>query len=135
MGDNMTGNSPKKQIDKFREAARELETDQSEEAFDAILKKVAKAPPPKEDINRENDMPSVTAYALAAFNMSIAAIALQVDSKAITRAQAVEQLRFVRDHAGLPSGADGDGARELISSLIRSYRKSDPSIPSDPKDD
>lgn len=30
------------QIDKFKEAARELETDDSEEAFDAKLKKVAK---------------------------------------------------------------------------------------------
>ena len=38
----------KRQIDKFREAARELETDDSEEAFDAKLKKIAKAPPPKE---------------------------------------------------------------------------------------
>ncbi|MER8864788.1 hypothetical protein NKI19_13890 [Mesorhizobium sp. M0751] len=38
----------KEQIEKFREAARELETDQSEEAFDRVLKKVAKAPPPKE---------------------------------------------------------------------------------------
>jgi hypothetical protein len=37
----------KNQIDKFREAARELETDDSEEAFDAKLKKIAKAPPPK----------------------------------------------------------------------------------------
>jgi len=31
-----------KQIDKFRQVARKLETDQSEEAFDHILKKVAK---------------------------------------------------------------------------------------------
>jgi hypothetical protein len=38
----------KPQIDKFREAARELETDDSEENFDRILKRVAKAPPPKE---------------------------------------------------------------------------------------
>ncbi|MER9361679.1 DNA-binding protein [Mesorhizobium sp. M0500] len=37
-----------KQIDKFREAARELQTDQSEEAFDRVLKKVAKSPPPKD---------------------------------------------------------------------------------------
>jgi len=37
----------KSQIDKFREAARELETDDSEEAFDAKLKKVAKASPSK----------------------------------------------------------------------------------------
>lgn len=36
---------PKPQIDKFREAARELETDDREEVFDAALKKVAKAPP------------------------------------------------------------------------------------------
>jgi hypothetical protein len=34
----------KPQIDKFREAARELETDDREEVFDAALKKVAKAP-------------------------------------------------------------------------------------------
>lgn len=33
------------QADKFREAARELETEQSEEAFDRIVKKVAKKPP------------------------------------------------------------------------------------------
>jgi hypothetical protein len=35
------------QIEKFREAARELETDDSEEAFDAKLKNIAKAPPPQ----------------------------------------------------------------------------------------
>lgn len=39
---------PKSQIDKFREAARELETDDSEEHFDRVLKKVAKSPPPKD---------------------------------------------------------------------------------------
>ena len=33
-----------KQIDKFKEAQRDLETDQSQEHFDAMLKKVAKAP-------------------------------------------------------------------------------------------
>lgn len=38
----------KSQVDKFREAARELETDDREEAFDAVVKKVAKAPPPAE---------------------------------------------------------------------------------------
>ncbi|MER8705882.1 hypothetical protein NKH49_09925 [Mesorhizobium sp. M1088] len=37
----------KSQLDKFKRAARELETDQSEEAFDRVLKKVAKASPPK----------------------------------------------------------------------------------------
>lgn len=33
----------KRQIDRFKEAARELETDQSEEAFDAMVKKIAQA--------------------------------------------------------------------------------------------
>ncbi len=46
-----TGNKGKDnggtQVGKFREAARELETDDSEEAFDAKLKKIAKAPPSK----------------------------------------------------------------------------------------
>ena len=32
------------QIDRFKEAARDLETDDSEEAFDAKLKKIAKVP-------------------------------------------------------------------------------------------
>jgi hypothetical protein len=40
---------PKPQVEKFREAARELEADDSEEAFDKKLKKIAKAPPPKTD--------------------------------------------------------------------------------------
>ena len=35
------------QREKFEQAARELETDQSEAAFDAIVKKIAKALPPK----------------------------------------------------------------------------------------
>lgn len=34
----------KRQIDKFREAARQLETDDREEAFDAMVKKISKAP-------------------------------------------------------------------------------------------
>jgi hypothetical protein len=33
-----------KQSDKFKDAQRKLETDQSQEHFDTILKKVAKAP-------------------------------------------------------------------------------------------
>ncbi|WIW55418.1 hypothetical protein LRP31_09410 [Mesorhizobium mediterraneum] len=37
------------QIEKFKQAARELETDQSEEAFDRVLKKVVKAAHPKDD--------------------------------------------------------------------------------------
>jgi hypothetical protein len=36
------------QLHKFREMARVLDADQSEAAFNAALKKVAKSPPPKE---------------------------------------------------------------------------------------
>lgn len=43
----MPDQTEKPQVEKFKEAARELETDQSEEAFDRALKKVAKSPPPK----------------------------------------------------------------------------------------
>ena len=43
-----TTSTEKSQVEKFREAARELETDDSEEAFDAKLKKIAKAPPPQD---------------------------------------------------------------------------------------
>jgi hypothetical protein len=35
------------QSQRFRKAARELETDDSEEHFDAMVKWVAKSPPPK----------------------------------------------------------------------------------------
>ena len=35
---------PKKQVEKFREAARELKTDQSDAAFEAVVNKIAKAP-------------------------------------------------------------------------------------------
>ncbi|WP_292237689.1 DNA-binding protein [Mesorhizobium sp.] len=45
----------KPQIDKFREAARALETDQSEETFNRVLKKVAKSPPPKDDKPKNSD--------------------------------------------------------------------------------
>lgn len=39
----------KSQIEKFREAARQLETDDSDENFDRIVKRLAKAAPaPKE---------------------------------------------------------------------------------------
>ncbi|RWO68982.1 MAG: DNA-binding protein [Mesorhizobium sp.] len=37
------------QYQKFKEAARKLETDDSEEAFDRVLKKVVKAPPRKDE--------------------------------------------------------------------------------------
>ncbi len=43
----MNATSKTSQADKFREAAREVETDDREEAFDAALKKIAKAPPEK----------------------------------------------------------------------------------------
>jgi hypothetical protein len=39
----------KSQIQTFREAARNLETDESEERFDAALKVVAKAPAPSKE--------------------------------------------------------------------------------------
>ena len=39
----------KRQIEKFREAARELGCDESEERFDATLERMAKAPPPKDE--------------------------------------------------------------------------------------
>lgn len=37
-----------RQYQKFVEKARELGTDESEENFDRVLKKVVKAPPPKD---------------------------------------------------------------------------------------
>jgi hypothetical protein len=43
----------KSQREKFEEAARELEADDSEEAFDAKLKKIAKAPPPQNGSKRK----------------------------------------------------------------------------------
>ncbi|RWE12848.1 MAG: hypothetical protein EOS23_04850 [Mesorhizobium sp.] len=44
----------KTQLDKFREAARELETDESEENFDRVLKKVAKRSGKEKPANEEN---------------------------------------------------------------------------------
>lgn len=45
---------PKPQVEKFREAARELEADESEENFDRALKRIAVAPPkPKGAIKKE----------------------------------------------------------------------------------
>lgn len=43
----------KSQLDKFKEAAKELGTDDSEEAFDAALKRVAKAKPPASPSQRK----------------------------------------------------------------------------------
>ena len=39
----------KTQADKFREAARDLDCDLDEEAFDRALGRIAKAPPPDEE--------------------------------------------------------------------------------------
>jgi hypothetical protein len=47
--------SPKTQKDKFEQAARELDTDDSEEAFDAKLKKIAKAPPAEKSPKTKRD--------------------------------------------------------------------------------
>ncbi|MBB4567627.1 hypothetical protein GGE67_002422 [Rhizobium leucaenae] len=45
------------QIDKFREAARELETDDDEKRFDEHLGKIARSPPPK-DQKQETKKPA-----------------------------------------------------------------------------
>ena len=37
-----------KQVEKFRELAKQLQADESEENFDRALKKIAKAPPDKD---------------------------------------------------------------------------------------
>jgi hypothetical protein len=49
--------SKKPQIEKFKEAARDLETDEDEERFNERLKKIANAPPPK-DNKSEDDKPA-----------------------------------------------------------------------------
>lgn len=41
-------NDPKPQSDKFRKLARELECDEDEARFEETVKRVAKAPPPKD---------------------------------------------------------------------------------------
>lgn len=43
--DKIVARGPKSQVASFRQAARELGTDESEEAFDRALKKVGSAPP------------------------------------------------------------------------------------------
>lgn len=42
-------NKQKSQAEKFKEAARELETDDDEKRFDENLKKLAKSEKPKDD--------------------------------------------------------------------------------------
>lgn len=44
----------KSQSEKFKDAARELETDESEERFDERLKQIAKSPPPKSDTPKKD---------------------------------------------------------------------------------
>lgn len=48
----------KSQANKFREAARKLETDESEERFGERLKQTAKSPPPLSDAPK-NDRPGL----------------------------------------------------------------------------
>lgn len=45
----MAGQNDKSQKEKFEEAARELGTDDREDAFDRIVKRIAKAPSPKDE--------------------------------------------------------------------------------------
>ncbi|ESX11118.1 MULTISPECIES: hypothetical protein [unclassified Mesorhizobium] len=40
----MESKQPKSQVEKFREAAGELKTDQSDAAFEAVVNKIAHAP-------------------------------------------------------------------------------------------
>lgn len=42
------------QVDKFKEAARELETDNDEKRFDDKLKRIVKTTPPKEETAKES---------------------------------------------------------------------------------
>lgn len=48
----------RRQIDKFREAARELQTDDDEKSFDERLKRIAKRPPPKGGEDQKNKKPA-----------------------------------------------------------------------------
>lgn len=41
------------QLERFKETAKQVETDDSEEAFDRTLKRVAKAAPPKPDTKHQ----------------------------------------------------------------------------------
>lgn len=43
----MTSEDKKSQLDKFKQAAKELDTDDSEDRFDANLRRIGKAKPPK----------------------------------------------------------------------------------------
>lgn len=45
--------SDESQIEKFKEAARELGVDESEEAFNEKLRRIAKSPPPKDKADKK----------------------------------------------------------------------------------
>ncbi len=45
----MNEDAKQSQVDKFKEAARELETDDNEDRFNATLGKLAKSPPAPQD--------------------------------------------------------------------------------------
>jgi hypothetical protein len=49
----------KSQIRKFREAARAVETDESEERFNSVLKAVAKGPARANDVTGKKGSPTV----------------------------------------------------------------------------
>lgn len=46
-----------KQVDKFKEAARELGCDEDEKRFTEALKKLGRSPPPKVDKKDEDEEP------------------------------------------------------------------------------
>ncbi len=46
------------QLEKFKEAARELECDEDEAAFEEKLKRIAKADPPKDGDKTNEDRPA-----------------------------------------------------------------------------
>ena len=55
MTSKSASNAGKSQVDKFREAARELDTNQSEQDFDVLVRRIAKTPPPKDDKGNRED--------------------------------------------------------------------------------
>lgn len=53
----MVSGPEKSQSDKFKDLARELECDESEERFDRALKRVAESPPPEKGGKSKKDKP------------------------------------------------------------------------------
>lgn len=58
MPNNSAESSDKSQSDKFKDLARELETNEDEAAFDRALKKIAKSPPPDKGSKPDKDKPA-----------------------------------------------------------------------------